>query len=149
VGILQALRDELAGYAARAKGNPDALVFSAGTGKPLDRSRVRARVLLPAVENANEQLAENGVAAIPCGLGTRSLRRTFASILYALGEDPPYVMGQMGHTEPDLALKVYAQVMSRRDGEQERLRALVEGRDPSEYRLSSRREAVSEEPARP
>jgi hypothetical protein len=55
------------------------------------------------------------------------LRRSFASLLYALDEAPPYVMRQMGHTSPDLALSVYAQVMDRRDGEPERLRALVEG----------------------
>jgi hypothetical protein len=36
-------------------------------------------------------------------------------------------MRQMGHTSPNLALAVYAREMDRRDGEPERLRALVEG----------------------
>ncbi len=53
------------------------------------------------------------------------MRRTFASVLYALGESPPYVMQQMGHTSPNLALAIYAKAMDRRDGEPERLRALV------------------------
>jgi len=57
------------------------------------------------------------------------MRRTFASLLYALGESPPYVMEQMGHTSPNLALAIYARAMDRRDGEPGRLRALVEGRD--------------------
>jgi hypothetical protein len=55
------------------------------------------------------------------------MRRTFASLLYALGEAPPYVMAQMGHTSPNLALSIYAKTMDRRDGEPERLRALVQG----------------------
>ena len=36
-------------------------------------------------------------------------------------------MAQMGHTSPQLALAIYAREMDRRDGEPERLRALVEG----------------------
>ena len=62
-------------------------------------------------------------------LTPHSLRRTFASLLSSLGEAPPYVMRQMGHTSPNLALAVYAREMDRRDGEPERLRALVEGRE--------------------
>ena len=38
-------------------------------------------------------------------------------------------MSQMGHTSPQLALRIYAREMDRRDGEPERLRALVEGAD--------------------
>ncbi len=37
-----------------------------------------------------------------------SLRRTFASLLFALGESLPYVMAQMGHTTPNLTLAIYA-----------------------------------------
>ena len=60
-------------------------------------------------------------------LDPQSLRRTFASVLYALGEAPPIVMQEMGHTSPALALRVYAQAMRRGEGEQAQLRALVEG----------------------
>jgi len=63
-------------------------------------------------------------------LTPHSLRRTFCSLLYALGETPPIVMQEMGHTDPGLALKVYAQAMPSRRGEQRTLRALVEGFDP-------------------
>lgn len=55
------------------------------------------------------------------------LRRTFASLLFAIGETPPYVMAQMGHTTPNLTLAIYARQMDRRDGEPDRLRTLVEG----------------------
>jgi integrase len=56
-----------------------------------------------------------------------SLRRTFCSLLYALGEDPGVVMDEMGHTDPGLALRVYRQAMRRDEGEKARLGALVEG----------------------
>jgi hypothetical protein len=65
---------------------------------------------------------------LPDGLTPHSLRRTFASLLFAIGETPPYVMAQMGHTTPALTLAIYARQMDRRDGEPERLKALVEGR---------------------
>lgn len=48
-------------------------------------------------------------------------------MLYALGESPAVVMAEMGHTDPALALRIYAQAMRRDEGENERLRALVEG----------------------
>jgi hypothetical protein len=35
-------------------------------------------------------------------------------------------MGQLGHTDPALTLRIYAHEMRRRDGERDRLRALVE-----------------------
>ena len=36
-------------------------------------------------------------------------------------------MGQMGHTTQALTLAIYAREMDRRDGEPDRLRALVQG----------------------
>jgi len=37
--------------------------------------------------------------------GERVERRTFASVLYAIGEDPGVVMDEMGHTDQGLALR--------------------------------------------
>ena len=48
---------------------------------------------------------------------------------YGIGEPPPVVMQELGHTDPALALSIYAHAMRRDDGENERLRALVEGAD--------------------
>ena len=84
-------------------------------------------MLAKAAENANARLAEEEVEPLPEELTPRSLRRTFASILVAIGEDPAYVTGQLGHTEPKLMLRICAHQMSRRDGERERLKALVNG----------------------
>ena len=72
-----------------------------------------------------DDLAAIGQQLLPDGLTPHSLRRTFASLLFALGEPPTYVMSQMGHTTPGLTLALYAREMNRRDGERQRLRALV------------------------
>jgi hypothetical protein len=66
---------------------------------------------------------------LPEGVSAHKLRHTFASILYVRGEDPPYVMAQFGHTDAGFTLRVYAHAMRRDEGDKERLKALVEGRD--------------------
>ena len=38
-------------------------------------------------------------------------------------------MAQLGHTDPGFTLRVYAHAMRRDEGDKERLKALVEGRD--------------------
>lgn len=60
-------------------------------------------------------------------MSPHKLRHTFASILVALGNDPSYVMGQLGHTDPAFTLRVYTHMMRRDAGERDRLRTLVEG----------------------
>jgi integrase len=128
ISLLPLLRDELASHAAAcADRGPDALVFGSSTGAKQSPSNVRRRVLAKAVGVANERLEGADAETLPAALTPHSLRRTFASLLYALGEAPPYVMAQMGHTSPNLALAIYAREMDRRDGEPARLRALVEG----------------------
>jgi integrase len=71
----------------------------------------RNRVLAPAVKRADENLAKRELAPLPPKLTPHSLRRTFASLLYALGETPPVVMQEMGHTDPALALRIYARAI--------------------------------------
>lgn len=128
IDVLPVLRDELDGYRSKLGHlDPEARVFATSTGGRLSESAVRNRILAPAIVLANAALAEQGGEPLSAGLTPHSLRRTFASILVVLGEDPAYVMGQMGHTDPALTLRVYAQQMRRRDGERERLRALVNG----------------------
>ena len=59
---------------------------------------------------------------LPEGLTPHSMRRTFISLVLAIGEDVPYVMGQVGHADPKVTLSIYAQVMFRGEGERERLK---------------------------
>ncbi len=129
VNILPVLRDELGHYRARLDPARDALIFGTATGRRQGATNVRRRMLAKAVEQANKQLAEDEAEPLPVGLTPHSLRRTFASLLFAIGEAPPYVMAQMGHTTAGLTLAIYARQMNRRDGEPERLKALVEGRE--------------------
>jgi integrase len=128
--MLPVLRDELVAYRARlGEVKPDALVFGTAKAGRQSESNVRQRVLAKAIDLANERLAQDDAEPLPVGLTPHSLRRTFASLLFAVGESPPYVMAQMGHTTASLTLGIYAREMDRRDGEPERLRALVNGEE--------------------
>jgi integrase len=98
-----------------------------GDGCQLGATNIRRRVLDEAVKHAHARLAVDGFEPLPDGLTPDSLRRTFASLLFAIGETPPHVMAQMGHATPNLTFAIYARQMDRRDGEPERLKALVEG----------------------
>jgi integrase len=130
VDLLPVLANQLAmhGEWARRTGASD-LVFATGKGTPLSDTNCRRRVLVPAIAAADRELAARGLPPIPEGLTPHGLRRTFASVLIATGADPVYVKGQLGHTDPSFTLRVYAHEMARRDGERDRLRALVDGSD--------------------
>ena len=130
VDILPVLRDELtihrhaAGHAA-----PNTLVFPTSSGSRRDKDNARERVIRPVVAAAEELLTSRGQPPLPSGVTAHKLRHTFASILYVRGEDPAYVMAQLGHTDAGFTLRVYAHAMRRDEGDKERLKALVEGRD--------------------
>ncbi len=140
VKIRGALRNELVALRAR-RGSivQDAYVFATRTGKPMADGNLRRRTLgwpadnekgkggKGAVGRANANLAKRGLPPLPEHITPHSLRRTFCSLLYALGEPPTVVMDEMGHTDPGLALRVYAQAMRRGEDETVQLRALVEG----------------------
>lgn len=122
------LRDVLAAHKASAAATkPDDPVFTNGVGRRIDRDNLRNRVVKPAVAKADELLEDRGLVPIPRGLTTHKLRHTFASILVACGEDPISLMRQIGHTNPNFTLRVYAHLMSRDASERERLKALVRG----------------------
>jgi integrase len=128
IKIRGALRDELVALKARGAASPAGYVFATSTGQRFGSENFRNRVLAAAVKRANETLSERDEAPLP-RLTLHSLRRTFASLLYALGEPPTVVMAEMGHTTPALALNrnLYAQVMRRGEDEKAALAAPVEG----------------------
>jgi integrase len=125
VDLLPLLRDELVLLAAdhRREEAPDAYVFATSEGNRQGATNVRRRILAPAVKRANEALAKREAEPMPERLTPHSLRRTFASLLYALGATPPYVMAQMGHRSSNLALEMYARSVDR--AEPQRLAVLV------------------------
>ena len=94
------------------------------------------------LKRANERLAARGLVPLPEGLTPHSMRRTFISLLLAIGEDVPYLMGQVGHVDPKVTLSIYAQVMFRGEGERERLEALVTGSDWAPLGTSAQSEPV-------
>ena len=79
------------------------------------------------MKRANASLATKVLPPLPDKLTPHSLRRTFASTLYAIGETPPVVMAEMGHASPALALRVYAQAMRLDADEREELATLIAG----------------------
>ena len=142
VKIRGALRDELLALRGRHQDAAQAsYVFATRSGARMSPENFRSRVLgraasvkdgqekpgTGALGRANARLEAEGLPPLPGSITPHSLRRTFCSLLYALGEDPGIVMDEMGHTDPELALRVYRQAMRRGEDEKAQLRALVEG----------------------
>ncbi|HTP20863.1 MAG TPA: site-specific integrase [Solirubrobacteraceae bacterium] len=131
VDMLPALRDELLAWKATARSTgPNDLVFPTSTGQEFGATNLRKRVLAPAVERANELLAEAGEVPLPERLTPHKLRHTFASLLVALGVDPGAVMDQLGHTDPTFTLRVYRHGMRRDQQSKAALREMVGLDDP-------------------
>jgi integrase len=130
VDLLPALREELSIHKAQTRfGGPDDFVFPTEHGARQDRNNARRRVVIRSVERANENLTARGRNPLPEGITPHSLRRTFISLLLATGAEVPYVMRQVGHSDPKVTLSIYAQVMYRGEGERERLKIVSEGSD--------------------
>jgi integrase len=140
VDLLPLLREiltehKMAVCGRRERVPPDELVFTTRTGSARDRHNLRQRVVAPAVERADQLLAEVDLQPLPAGISPHKLRHTFASVLLAIGCDIRDVMAQLGHTDPAFTLRVYTHMMRRGDSEREQLQELVEGRlDWAAYR---------------
>jgi integrase len=130
IDLLPALREELSAHKTETRfGGPDDFVFPTESGRRQDRNNARRRVVVKSVERASENLIARGHNPLPEGITPHSLRRTFISLLLATDSEVPYVMRQVGHSDPKVTLSIYAQVMYRGEGERERLKAVVEGSD--------------------
>jgi integrase len=53
----------------------------------------------PVTEKADELLEDRDEALLPKGITAHKLRHTYGSPLAACGEDPSYVMAQLGHSD--------------------------------------------------
>ena len=115
VKMRAALRDELTALKAQRR-NPDAesFVFPTRDGRQQNTHNIRARVVNRAVTRANDDLTAAHLPPLPDRLTPHSLRRTFCSLQYALGEQPDTVMDEMGHTDSTLALNVYKEARAKR-----------------------------------
>ena len=73
------------------------------------------RRLKSAITKANAELEAVGIAPISERVSPHSLRRTYASLRYACGDDPVYVAEQGGWADPSFPIKVYAKAVRRRE----------------------------------
>jgi hypothetical protein len=55
-----------------------------------------------------------GIEPIAGNIGLHGLRRTYASLRAAAGDDVAYTAEQLGHTDPAFALRVYTHAVKRR-----------------------------------
>jgi integrase len=67
-----------------------------------------------AIKRANERLDELGIEPISERVTPHSLRRTYASVRAAAGDDPVYIAEQLGHTDMALTFRLYQKAVKRR-----------------------------------
>jgi integrase len=127
IDLLPVLQDVLATYKAGHRGGVDDLLFTTRAGTARNRHNIARRVLTPVVARADELLEQRRQHPMPRGVTAHKMRHTFASILFAIGRDAPYVMGQLGHNDPAFTLRVYGHVMRFSSQDRARLKALVDG----------------------
>ena len=89
-------------------------MFPTLKGEKDNRENVRRRLLVKAIEKANEKLEEANIDPIG-SVGPQGRRRTYASLRTVAGDDPVYVASQLGHTDPTFTLRVYAQAIKHRE----------------------------------
>ena len=117
-----ALTDELRDHVEAVKvldkklkrpGGPKAPMFPTATGGRLSDSNIRTRLLVRTVEKAEEARGPDAMSFPP--INPHGGRRTYASLALAAGQDPRFVMAQLGHTDARFTLfSVYAQIIQRR-----------------------------------
>lgn len=73
-----------------------------------------ARRLKTAIRAANGVLGEKGIETISERVTPHSLRRTYASLRAASGDDPVYIAAQLGHADPRFTLTAYTKAVKRR-----------------------------------
>jgi integrase len=113
VPMLPAVRERLLGHRLDYPGAATEPAFPTRTGRRQHPDNVRARILAPIRERANELLAAEGRLPIR-HLTPHTLRRTFASILAVCNVPPRRAMYLLGHADPTLTLAVYQQVLDMR-----------------------------------
>jgi integrase len=114
VDMTPALREELAAHKASTSWEgPDDFVFATASGRARNRHNERRAALLPAIEKANTELCKLGIASIE-GASFHGLRRTYASLRAAVGDEPAYTSEQIGHDDPRFTLRVYTYATKRR-----------------------------------
>jgi integrase len=114
VDLPLALRRELVEHKLSSARRGEGPMFRNRKGRRQSVSNVERR-LKTAIRRANLRLEELEIRPIDETVTPHSLRRLYASLRFALGDDPVYVAAQLGHTEPGFSMKVYASAVRRRE----------------------------------
>lgn len=114
VDLPDALRRELTKRKLRTRHSHEGPLFPNRNGQRQSVSNVERR-MKTAIRRANTRLAALGIRPIDEAVTPHSLRRLYASLRFALNDDPVYVAAQLGHTEPGFSMKVYASAVRRRE----------------------------------
>jgi integrase len=127
VDLSDGLREELTEWKMRSAGllarwqeqqgsKAEPMFLSAHAGRVRRQTSANvARRLKTAIKHANTKLDQLGIETVSDRVTPHSLRRTYASVRFALGDDPVYVAGQMGHADAGrLAANLYAKAVKRR-----------------------------------
>lgn len=113
-------------------------LFANTRGQRYTPSGIRTAVLAPAAA-----LAARSARGFPA-VTPHTLRRTFISLLLAGGADVPWVMAQVGHTDPKVTLQIYAQVIQSRQRDYgERVDRMIAGATPTGTRNGTTRRTGS------
>jgi integrase len=85
-------------------------------GTPVARQNRRnvEQRLKVAIKRANARLEKLGIEPISERVTPHSLRRTYASLRAACGDDPVYIAEQLGHTDMNLTFRIYQKAVKRR-----------------------------------
>jgi integrase len=110
--MVGSLHDELVAYVDGRDCGSSALLFPTATGGRRDKDNLRNRIVGPVVRRANEILGKQGKPELR-KITPHSFRRTFMSLMLAVGENPRDVMAWGGHSDPNVTMRIYAQVMRR------------------------------------
>jgi integrase len=114
IDLTPAVREELALWLDKSpRKRPTDRVFPTLAGKPDNRNNVRRRLLQPAIVKANKRLVELGIEPIGA-VSPHGLRRTYASLRCACGDDVAYTAQQLGHEDPTFTLKTYTHAVKQR-----------------------------------
>lgn len=109
-GLIEALSE----WRALNPAGKDEPVFTTRTGSRQTVTNVDHR-LKTAIKAANKRLEALGIDPISERVSPHSLRRTYASLRYACGDDVVYVAEQGGWADPAFPIRVYARAVSRRE----------------------------------
>jgi integrase len=112
------LREHRLASSASGDGNP---VFANAAGRPLEHRNVESRGFDKAEARAGINLQDNGRRKATF----HDLRHTFASLLNGQGADVVHVSRRLGHADPAITLRVYADEFANAN-HAERTRALLD-----------------------